>query len=47
MYIVVVLQKEVKGKMWIFHVINWGIPGIISLIPFGGVGKGYGVAGSW
>lgn len=47
MYLTIVQKMNVKKFEWVFHVVNWGIPFIISLIPWSGVGGGYGVAGSW
>jgi len=46
LYLSIVKGKHVKEYEWLFHVICWGVPFILSLIPWF-IPGGYRVAGSW
>jgi len=47
LFFIIVKRKDLKKKEWIFHVINWGVPFLVAILPFLGVGIGYGIAGTW
>ena len=47
MYFAIVRQKDIVIFEKYILAINWGIPFIIALLPFFGVGGGYDLAGTW
>jgi len=46
LYLSIVKRKNLKEYEWLFHVLSWGVPFILSLIPWF-IPGGYGIAGSW
>jgi hypothetical protein len=47
MYFVIVKQIDIVKYEKYIVAINWGVPFIIALLPFFGVGGGYALAGTW
>jgi len=39
-------NKELDSYEWVFHIICWGIPVGVALVPFA-LHPGYGIAGTW
>jgi len=45
LYFNIVRGRDLEDKEWVFHAVCWGLPFILSLIPFSTCG--YGIAGTW
>lgn len=48
MYLFIIKNKiDIQKNEWIFHVVCWGVPLLIALVPFIPGAGSYGLAGTW